>query len=652
MVSEHIEAPNTGDNNWYLEAFLYGVWQGTANNLAAFNSSLAVKYTEDLRDEWDEIYHGSVYDKEAGEIDFSKEDLSLLKKARLSDEDIDTITAQEIDDKKLEDEITIPGATYDVSEKYYDLTRYVNDVNTENIEVLQEYTQSGSLKSSHVYGNERIYSDVYDPASDAFNVSTYNYDGRRSVAQTSTGNDITGQLSYDPFGNLISGAPVSASIYGYNAEESNTLTGLQYLRARYYDTGGGRFITADDYLGDVKQPLTTLNRYAYTANNPVKYNDPNGHLFGWIKNGAKNVGNAFKKVGSAIATGAKKVVGGVRKVASTVKNGIKKAYTSVKNFAKKAVGVVKKAYNNMKNTFSGGNNRAMSGKQKKSNYTQNVNKPIMETFVNMMGVGVQLAVGSSQIKRHLDAVKKKIVEYHCGDAETIKIQKNEKNNIASKYKYKYCNDINGIGMMNDGTILYGRNATVDDANLLIILKEMSEKNYTKIDMDYVINKYIENNERTVIEKEKGIDYYTNTIDITNDLMKEMIRNEYENATQMTRKDLTTPYDAIAFLFEFKQTVQNKGKWDLKQKEEWNKSSLYYFDGKIVDIDAPGNIMYGYLGKAYGFSDKMLYMGAGYAQIDDGTAMLEFCNTYFDDPIDQNNISIGIEVYNKTHKKRR
>ena len=65
--SEQIKAPNTGDNNWYLEAFLYGVWQGTANNLAAFNSSLAVKYTEDLRDEWDDIYHGRVYDKEAGD---------------------------------------------------------------------------------------------------------------------------------------------------------------------------------------------------------------------------------------------------------------------------------------------------------------------------------------------------------------------------------------------------------------------------------------------------------------------------------------------------------------------------------------------------------------------------------------------------------
>ena len=35
----------------------------------------------------------------------------------------------------------------------------------------------------------------------------------------------------------------------------------------------------------------------------------------------------------------------------------------------------------------------------------------------MMGVGVQIAVGSSQIKKHLDQVKKKVVEFYCGVAE-------------------------------------------------------------------------------------------------------------------------------------------------------------------------------------------------------------------------------------------
>ena len=61
------------------------------------------------------------------------------------------------------------------------------------------------------------------------------------------------------------------------------------------------------------------------------------------------------------------------------------------------------------------------------------------------------------------------------------------------------------------------------------------------------------------------------------------------------------------VIQFKENVGNNGIWDLKQKEEWNMSSLYYFDGVLVDKDAPGNIMYGYLGKAYGIPDEIINM---------------------------------------------
>lgn len=89
--------------------------------------------------------------------------------------------------------------------------------------------------------------------------------------------EVLKTYSYDPFGNVMSGAPEFDSFYGYNAEETNPVTGLQYLRARYYDTDTGRFNVADTYLGDVSQPLT-LNRYSYTINNPVMHIDPSGHF--------------------------------------------------------------------------------------------------------------------------------------------------------------------------------------------------------------------------------------------------------------------------------------------------------------------------------------------------------------------------------------
>lgn len=80
---------------------------------------------------------------------------------------------------------------------------------------------------------------------------------------------------------MIDGSPHKALVYGYNAEEYNPATDMQYLRARYYSVSTGRFISRDTYLGAISV-LLTLNRYAYTSNNPVNFIDPSGHtaLFG------------------------------------------------------------------------------------------------------------------------------------------------------------------------------------------------------------------------------------------------------------------------------------------------------------------------------------------------------------------------------------
>ena len=61
------------------------------------------------------------------------------------------------------------------------------------------------------------------------------------------------------------------------AESYNPNTGLEYLRARYYNADKGRFFQEDTYLGDITDPLT-LNRYAYVKNSPLNYADPSGHV--------------------------------------------------------------------------------------------------------------------------------------------------------------------------------------------------------------------------------------------------------------------------------------------------------------------------------------------------------------------------------------
>lgn len=51
--------------------------------------------------------------------------------------------------------------------------------------------------------------------------------------------------------------------------------------------------------------------------------------------------------------------------------------------------------------------------------------------------------------------------------------------------------------------------------------------------------------------------------------------------------------------------------------------MYVLNGELVDKDAPGNIMYGYMGKAYNIPEYILYLAASYAQISAGTTNPQF-----------------------------
>ena len=121
--------------------------------------------------------------------------------------------------------------------------------------------ETGQTGENHEYGVNRL---------------GYLYDGRGSNAE----------FRYDPFGAVISDVG-QEPIFGYNGESYNPATELQYLRYRYYSPTDGRFRNADSYLGEADTPLT-LNRYAYTGNDPVNRIDPDGMFF-------KKIGNFFKE---------------------------------------------------------------------------------------------------------------------------------------------------------------------------------------------------------------------------------------------------------------------------------------------------------------------------------------------------------------------
>ena len=101
-------------------------------------------------------------------------------------------------------------------------------------------------------------------------------DGLGSVRQLvdDTGT-VTLAKSYQPYGKQLSYAGSGSSDYGFTGEVTD-LTGLIYLRARYYHPQTSRFITKDTWQGDYYRPLS-FNAWLYGYANPIRFVDPTGH---------------------------------------------------------------------------------------------------------------------------------------------------------------------------------------------------------------------------------------------------------------------------------------------------------------------------------------------------------------------------------------
>ena len=286
--------------------------------------------------------------------------------------------------------------------KGYTLTEYINDINRENTEVLAEYGADEKVRQAYTYGESGIGERIsVDKSTES---SYYLYDGRNSVTGilTETAN-LTNSYQYDPYGNLTSGTADGVNYYGYNGESTNVKTGLQYLRARYYNAENGTFTTEDSDLGTTENPLTR-NRYAYTSNNPVNYDDPTGHS--WWKKAA----SAVKRVGKKIANTAKKVV---KTVVNTVKNVARTVVNAVKQTAKTVRNAVThtKTYQSVKNrvTSSGTYQKIVS---KGSNFIRNVGSGLQKA-------GKTYTSFQSYVAERRAEIRAEVVRQMCTTADRI-----------------------------------------------------------------------------------------------------------------------------------------------------------------------------------------------------------------------------------------
>jgi RHS repeat-associated protein len=100
-----------------------------------------------------------------------------------------------------------------------------------------------------------------------------------------------------PFGEQLSvGVGIRSASIGYGGDsvrqkytnkERDEETGLDYFGARYFAIMQGRFTSPDPLIASAKpeQPQG-WNRYSYTINNPLKYVDPTGLIWGFLQSNA------------------------------------------------------------------------------------------------------------------------------------------------------------------------------------------------------------------------------------------------------------------------------------------------------------------------------------------------------------------------------
>jgi RHS repeat-associated protein len=139
-------------------------------------------------------------------------------------------------------------------------------------QVLLEYDEQGNILKDYAYGDGLIRSRT--GGTEVF----YHMDGLGSTRMLTdaTGN-VSDRYNYDAYGVLLTHAGANNNSFLFAGEQRDSATGLDYLRARYYDPDLGRFISKDPFSGFITDPMSQHD-YQYAHANPVRFTDPTGYF--------------------------------------------------------------------------------------------------------------------------------------------------------------------------------------------------------------------------------------------------------------------------------------------------------------------------------------------------------------------------------------
>ena len=144
---------------------------------------------------------------------------------------------------------------------------------TASIGSLEEVQTGGSTQTTTYYaiGGIRIAATV----NGTWSYFGYDLLGSQVLVLDNAGN-VAGSQLYGPYGNQRYITGVLPTSIGFTGQRADSVTGLDYYVARYYDPVSGQFLSPDSVQGNAQG----MSPYAYVGGSPETRTDPTGKMYG------------------------------------------------------------------------------------------------------------------------------------------------------------------------------------------------------------------------------------------------------------------------------------------------------------------------------------------------------------------------------------
>ena len=145
-------------------------------------------------------------------------------------------------------------------------TTYTNDTSGLSQVLVAD---DGTTQTVNIFGQDLLYQQKQD---DLLYLLS---DSLGSIRTEMLNETIQSTNTYEPYGKTLVTVGDNGSVYSFTGEEFDAISGLTYLRARYYSPYLKIFISHDPFSGYMRLPATQ-HGYSYVHNNPINLTDSTG----------------------------------------------------------------------------------------------------------------------------------------------------------------------------------------------------------------------------------------------------------------------------------------------------------------------------------------------------------------------------------------